>query len=498
MDTINDRPSGIPPPAYQEECEPVPPVTTHQAPAWTKLCSAPRENFAKSPLLRLPEPFLVKIMTDYCDEDDVLRLRHTSRHFMRLFSVKQDFQPMWRKDAPEKLEQVWKTPSRAYPEQGQPKFCSSCIEARDQSDEGIIEDLRHLWCSLCRAYHSELHFSHLQREEDDSERICIGREGRVKLCRHVGVSWAQIRTMAKMGGDGVSCKHDAINGVTCSHENCGYPHDSTYTSTLDSDGRYEIEFSTYHHIPFVRGPMGEKPSWFSVLKSINDILADKETFMPANLLAGCNPMRVFDPNMCSCLDWHVQDSEIKGSEPRDGFKWLLNNRHSIRRQRAGDDEHDGACPTQVDMDTDRCFGARHGFTMRVGRRQVAIDFKMCGDDGNMLVLQQATRMKVTGPTDPAWEDLIDAGSILSVCDVEMLGKTWCYGERYPGSSPCAVTTLKMAGHSLREKEWMQNHSQDAADDEEEEDEEEWEEVDGEEDEEEYEEVNGDEDEEMDE
>ncbi|OAA78865.1 Cyclin-like F-box [Akanthomyces lecanii RCEF 1005] len=480
MDLDGDRPSGIPPPAYQEEYT-TPEPSVPSGPSWKQLHSAPRENFKNSPFLRMPEPLIAKIMTDYCGKEDILRLRHTSRTFMRIFSEKHDFQPLWLAgDDDEDLSHVWTAPNCTYPEQT-PKLCSSCFEInRDRDPEVPDSDDHQLWCRACKDFHSELHFSHLQRGELERERTCIGREGHVRLCSHYSLSWGQVRGLAKQVKKGIACVHDGSkdghsfsSGSSCSspscqnnnrradcdHVNCVYQNATGVEVEQTRDGAYALRFTTLSHIPFGRGSAGEKPSWFSVYKAIHDALTnpkDEQTFVPARVFAGCDPMRVFDPNHCSCLDWHVAESERKGCGPRGGFKWLLSDPDCGQwRDNAEEDEFPGAQWNETDPDTDRCVGARHGFNVKVGRREISIDFLQCADDGNMLVLQQVTTMVVEGPTDPAWEDLIDGHSIMRRCDTEMLGTTWCWLEDTAESHKCAVSMMKRTGSTLRELEWLQ-------------------------------------------
>ncbi|KAJ3496361.1 hypothetical protein NLG97_g2715 [Lecanicillium saksenae] len=449
------RPYEISPPPY-EESHTMPEIPV-AVPAWLRLRVASQENFANSPLLGLPDNVLVNIMNNSSTET-IFRLRHVSRTFMRLFTEYDDFEGLWLNDHGAQLSHAWMAPCAAYPGQGKPKFCSHCEKIRGTcTEEELIHEMKKLWCSGCKQFHSEIHFSQLQRAElEDSARNCIGLEGRVKICSHRSIGWSQIRSWAKTGSKAPMCGRAVHEDAYCSHKTCKYTNGPQIAAKLNEDGMYVVDFVTTSHVPFGRGPAGEKPTWISVFRGIQEAMSKKEDeghLRLGRLFAGCDPLRAFDPNHCSCLDWLVDQSELESS-PENGFKWLLGDRDSgdwrdLAVPENGD--YAGGELLETDPDTDRCYGWIHGFTEVVGNSTVGIEFAQCGDDGSMIVLLEMLRIVVEGPADPAWEQLLDMESLFQDTDGEMLGKTWCNDEQ------CAVSKRNRTGRSLGQLEYNLTH-----------------------------------------
>lgn len=74
----------------------------------------------------------------------------------------------------------------------------------------------HLYCAGCETYHASNAFSHTQRQDGHTDRICIGREGRLRLCEHVSISWADIRAhLTASAGKPDFCKAVSDFHVVC-------------------------------------------------------------------------------------------------------------------------------------------------------------------------------------------------------------------------------------------------------------------------------------------
>ncbi|KAM7223905.1 hypothetical protein V8F06_000921 [Rhypophila decipiens] len=77
------------------------------------------------------------------------------------------------------------------------KQCESCgVHQKSGQVRRTLEHFRKqsLWCSGCRKSHSLLLFSAAQRNDaiPNSQRICIGREGKIRLCSHEAISWDEL------------------------------------------------------------------------------------------------------------------------------------------------------------------------------------------------------------------------------------------------------------------------------------------------------------------
>lgn len=90
---------------------------------------------------------------------------------------------------------------------GKNPLCSGCRRARQQPDwqDRLLSAMAWLYCSRCKMEHRAWLFSADQRRRPCRKRICIGHEGRLRICAHKAVSWAMLRSIAEADGwDGVT------------------------------------------------------------------------------------------------------------------------------------------------------------------------------------------------------------------------------------------------------------------------------------------------------
>ena len=78
---------------------------------------------------------------------------------------------------------------------------------------------RYLYCAGCDTYHASNAFSHTQRRKGPAHRICVGREGRLRLCEHVSISWADIQAHLTASAG----RHDFCKAVSDFHVVCKHP-----------------------------------------------------------------------------------------------------------------------------------------------------------------------------------------------------------------------------------------------------------------------------------
>lgn len=83
-----------------------------------------------------------------------------------------------------------------------PHLCSDCRALRKRPDwpaRLALVTSRRLFCGGgCRAWHPTSCFSPAQRAASPSVRVCIGREGHVRLCRHVTLSWTTVAALVPL------------------------------------------------------------------------------------------------------------------------------------------------------------------------------------------------------------------------------------------------------------------------------------------------------------
>lgn len=78
---------------------------------------------------------------------------------------------------------------------------------------------KYTYCAGCNTHHTRNAFSHTQRRRNSGNRTCIGREGRLQLCEHVSISWADIEAHLAMS----SREKDVFKALSDFHIVCKHP-----------------------------------------------------------------------------------------------------------------------------------------------------------------------------------------------------------------------------------------------------------------------------------
>lgn len=115
-----------------------------------------------------------------------------------------------------------------------------------------------LHCSGCATQHSVRAFSKAQTEKSDGSRICIGREGVLRLCEHQHIKWSDIEAhfLRQHNPDNRSQLVPITCQLMCEHErrSTGNKHAPKYgfrprlTVSGNSNMQYDIDWSwTIHH-----------------------------------------------------------------------------------------------------------------------------------------------------------------------------------------------------------------------------------------------------------
>ena len=155
----------------------------------------------RSPLSELPEELLLLVMRDL-DGPSLLCLRRTSRQFMRLFGDEELKTYHGEVDVAgwqsENVDAITTNKEirtfRAL--LAKDRLCICCLAARAGPDskmshyESWAEEPLH--CSGCAIDHPSCAFSIKQRDLPATERICIAREGKARICRHRSLTWGAI------------------------------------------------------------------------------------------------------------------------------------------------------------------------------------------------------------------------------------------------------------------------------------------------------------------
>lgn len=165
------------------------------------LMAAAYHNKTKSPLCRLPEAVLVRLM-QRCDRVTVECLRRSSRVFLHIFTVAYPSECWQIRGEPWPRSKVsWAFPmSREWLPLfqrliGRETLCEGCNTARAAPNwarrvAALVDTYLH--CSGCRADHPVCLFSAAERCKSPPEWVCIGHQGFIRLCEHVTVPWSRI------------------------------------------------------------------------------------------------------------------------------------------------------------------------------------------------------------------------------------------------------------------------------------------------------------------
>jgi len=168
------------------------------------LIAAAYNNRIKSPLCRLPDAVLVRLM-QLSDHVTVECLRRCSRLFLRLFPLAYTSE----RESTKQLGSVWPLSMLRWLPGEKDTFlalvardadCRDCLAARQSPDwparaTALIKTYLH--CSGCQADHPACLFSPGERRKEQAKRVCIGHQGQVRLCQHVGVPWSLARSVGE-------------------------------------------------------------------------------------------------------------------------------------------------------------------------------------------------------------------------------------------------------------------------------------------------------------
>ncbi|KAF4915170.1 hypothetical protein CGCF415_v001852 [Colletotrichum fructicola] len=184
------------------------------------LIAAIYRNATKSPLCGLPDHILVNIMQQ-TDLTTACQLRRASRTFMRIFSSR--LFSKWHKNG-DGYGFLWKSPFQA---KGWVKalsfavpqtrgFCRGCKTNR--TPRSWLSDCARafLYCSGCDRLHPTSVFSIAERQKRSHSRVCIGREGHIRLCEHKTFTWDDFVRVSSNTSLPAS-RRKSVSTITCDH-----------------------------------------------------------------------------------------------------------------------------------------------------------------------------------------------------------------------------------------------------------------------------------------
>ncbi|KAK7432995.1 hypothetical protein QQZ08_000466 [Neonectria magnoliae] len=293
-------------------------------------------NAKNSLLLRLPNEVLCRVMVHAAQDDlSFACLRQVSRLFRRLVNIP-DFRShqfsTWHECSTcngedVRCAKIWVKGSVWQYSLGVPRQTDLFIEMKDRlrrdrlcvpcSSEYVREVLArsaapddYLHCQGCGCDHLSSYFSAAEKAKPSKGRVCIGREGFVRVCAHQVVTWADIEQglaqMKRIGRpdlselDVKSCQHGAH--VFCCTEKASPPR--LQLQKIPGSGVLSAELLWTPHSSLTCLPTG-KVSASEIRAMAQKYQADAGQFLVGEPIFGhyLPEMECFPASHCDCLHY---------------------------------------------------------------------------------------------------------------------------------------------------------------------------------------------------
>ncbi|KAK8035186.1 hypothetical protein PG993_010181 [Apiospora rasikravindrae] len=381
-----------------------------------QLSTKTKEDASNSMLLKLPDETIMNILHDIDDRITFLMLRQTCSRLKRLCedaTFKHRLPAHWGTDVqrPNPLQAVGgymispREDAKYCRILGRDSMCGDCTKLRGDRvlyKKAVKRIYEAVWCSGCTKYHPAYLFSLAERQKKDPDpRVCIGRQGYLRLCKHHTIEWRYIEDRKKKGFSGSwweTLKPCCICETKPSPLARSYPRASIYFATYLCNAQ-EPEQCLYL----------ERCLYFESNETIRDVAG-----CIANVLALDHPL-----THCN----HVS------------------NWNFLARPASWKAKHGTRFP-QYHGDGGYCIMPQCKFDVTIGNYGSTI---RVGNEGTI---------SARSPVDPAWLDALDPQSYLSADDELTRGLMWC---RNPS---CPVMRLGIERYFLFHQEglpwgWMQ-------------------------------------------
>lgn len=309
-------------------------------------------NVAVSPLCRIPDELLIKIMR-YLGSTDLASLRRTSRIFLRLFEDNQfrffhtpDLGP-WPRTA--YLNFVEKGELRTLLLKD--KYCGPCRAVKTKARNGPLRQAlcrSPLYCAGCSGSHSSGLFSPSERAVGDPrKRVCIAHEGYLRVCQHRIITWANIQRWTSFLGPDTSFYSVLVCGAQSHLSQCGdRPGEPAGSGGVmvklaligSSKIKMTVEWGVHASVPHRKGASGTYDA-DDVRKIAEGLHADAGQYIVPRFQPDQPPhMAAFDPNLCGCLqypgrgmlDWQMApESDIHDCCRKSKSRALFTSRNAL-------------------------------------------------------------------------------------------------------------------------------------------------------------------------
>lgn len=438
------------------------------------LMAAGFHNMTCSHLCRLPVELHIMIMS-YLDPLTLQCLRRVCRLFLQLYcstgfnhtaSNTPYFKPPIYRSWLQPKREFWPRDLRRnlgpHIEASTEGYCADCQRLRMNKTLWAAKVSRftveRLYCSGCGVFHPVALFSAAQRQVRDEERICIGREGYVRLCNHKVVTWHDIAFLMREAAEVSLDRHRGgllIPLPACRHESHIPKHHSAKSPAMvfqssrparciktGPDGIPVLQLLWHTHLRFPKPPRDQEAvSADTVRRRFEVSRRGAAEFIAPQMGPGHLPeMNCLDPNRCSCLHYPGMDQLPHGwrSPPPTALEEECCRRHPQYRLSALRPAATRACGNNADGDGIDGWCGGHKAEIRlagsVRSSSVSIDLQPCPSDPRCLwiIYQRSIPLWTDGNSrNPgkrvtmAWCQSLDPNSYNLTDDAESYGFSWC-------------------------------------------------------------------------
>lgn len=442
------------------------------------LMAAASHNSTCSAFCKLPDEMLLCIMQYVAlDPLSLQCLRRASRVFLRIYSspefgythnstdlTKGGYQSdHWRKPSNDYWPNTIKStlPTRLHKDLNE--FCNDCRAARmDPAWEDRVRRLmtETLHCNGCRQRHPRVLFSAQERPKV-SQRICIGREGYVRLCSHKIITWNDISSKASQLARVDWDLGPEMELFECSHDSHISSHHDSKAAVIQSakgprphaylkgihNHRICLRLHWQGHL-LVEDPGTQSTTPANLRQQLERLRQGAAEFIAPEMAPGrLLEMNCFDPNHCSCLHfegietirgWEVPAPESVRTENcrlHQQYRLRALQPHTVSPNERGDREVNPPEWAGGHLSFIQTTGVGYRGTSKVHlnmdpcpsghNRCLSVDYKRYIHLSEAWTIKRAWADRVT----PGWCQALDPDSYGLTNDMESFGITWC---RQPG------------------------------------------------------------------
>lgn len=384
-------------------------------------------NLTTSPLLRLPDELLIPIMK-HVKFHDLLRLRMVSRQFLYLFSspsFRWAHERPWVRDVWMPADSERRERYKFRMETLKHMYCQKCLAIRNSAWRGArTPELRFVHCSGCGSDHHARLFSAAQLRAKPSERICIGREGKLSLCEHFSLSYEQLQSHLE-GWDGTP----NTEILSCHHPCHDMSKDELSLIRRDEPAAWFVKSNMARkNVPCLRlistshfklGNGSARPSAQAFRRGLHALQDQSPSPWYPLHHPQVTPLRGVDPNCCSCLtydgigDLYYPLKKLPSNQVAKNGPPTLWSRPGV--------------PSQA---VSKCFKYSHGFTegFHSSQTRLTATLRNClrhDDDQACVRLTLNRYLAITEPWKPEWRFALDKRSYGALA---FKHRIWCDNE----------------------------------------------------------------------